>query len=127
MLRGCAHPYLLPLLGYSLEKDACLVFPLMRGGSLADRLWPGDASSERLSRLGLCSPLAPLAWRELLRILRQTISALLYLHTPDPTSGKGSVIHRDFKPENILLDEQLRRAKKSRTHGRPQFADTGSY
>ena len=84
------------------------MFPLMRGGSLADRLWPSDADAQRLGRLGLRLPLAPLAWRELLQILRQTISALLYLHTPDPTSGKGVVLHRDFKPENILLDEQLR-------------------
>ena len=108
LLCGCAHPHLLPLLGYSLEKDACLVFPLMRGGSLADRLWPGEANSQHLGRLGLRLPLAPLSWRELLRILRQTIGALLYLHTADPTSGKGVVLHRDFKPENILLDEQLR-------------------
>ena len=84
------------------------MFPLMRGGCLADRLLSDEADPQRLGRLGLRLPLAPLSWRELLRILRQTISALLYLHTPDATSGKGVVLHRDFKPENILLDEQLR-------------------
>ena len=36
----------------------------------------------------------------------QAVEALLYLHTP-VAGGKGCVIHRDFKPENILFDENL--------------------
>ena len=36
----------------------------------------------------------------------QAMEALIYLHTPQP-GGKGTIVHRDFKPENILLDEQL--------------------
>jgi len=28
------------------------------------------------------------------------------LHTP-VAGGKGAVVHRDFKPENILLDDDL--------------------
>ena len=41
VLRSCSHPHLLPLLGYYLDAAVpCLVFPLMRGASLADRLWP---------------------------------------------------------------------------------------
>ena len=107
VLKVCDHPHVLPLLGYYLESEApCLVFPLMRGGSLADRLWPADVEPEHLHRLGLFSPLAPLAWQQRLRILRQATDALLYLHTP-AVGGKGCVIHRDFKPENILLDEAL--------------------
>ena len=50
--------------------------------------------------------MAPLAWHERLRILRQATDALLYLHTP-VAGGKGAVVHRDFKPENILLDDGL--------------------
>jgi len=35
ILRRCSHPHLLPLLGYCLDASAaCLVFPLMVGGSL---------------------------------------------------------------------------------------------
>ena len=50
--------------------------------------------------------LAPLGRQGRLRILCQATDALLYLHTP-VVGGKGVVIHRDFKPENILLDEKL--------------------
>jgi interleukin-1 receptor-associated kinase 1 len=107
VLQQCSHPHLLPLLGYYLEHEApCLVFPLMRGGSFADRLWPQEADSEHLRRLGLPASLSPLMWHERLRILRQATDALLYLHTPVP-GGKGAVVHRDFKPENILLDDEL--------------------
>ena len=108
VLQQCNHPYLLPLLGFCLEHGAppCLVFPLMRGGSLADRLWPKEADPERLRRLGLGASLSPLTWHQRLRILRQATDALLYLHTPVP-GGKGAVVHRDFKPENILLDDEL--------------------
>jgi interleukin-1 receptor-associated kinase 1 len=108
VLQQCSHPHVLPLLGYCLEHGAppCLVFPLMRGGSFADRLWPKEADSEHLRRLGLGASLSPLTWYQRLRVLRQATDALLYLHTPVP-GGKGAVVHRDFKPENILLDDEL--------------------
>ena len=108
VLQQCSHPHVLPLLGYCLEHGAppCLVFPLMRGGSFADRLWPKEADPEHLRRLGLGASLSPLMWHQRLRILRQATDALLYLHTPVP-GGKGAVVHRDFKPENILLDDEL--------------------
>ena len=39
LLDGCEHAHLLPLLGYCDSMAApCLIFPLMRGGSLACRL-----------------------------------------------------------------------------------------
>ena len=109
VLQQCSHPHVLPLLGYCLEHGAppCLVFPLMRGGSLADRLWPREADPEHLRRLGLGASLSPLTWHQRLRILRQATDALLYLHTPVP-GGKGAVVHRDFKPENNMLDRVLR-------------------
>ena len=108
VLRECHHPHVLPLLGYYLEGDSpCLVFPLMRGGSFADRLFPKEADPEHLLRLGISSEVKPLRWRERLRILKQATEALLYLHTPVSGSGKGIVVHRDFKPENILLDDSL--------------------
>ena len=54
ILQDCHHPSLLRLLGYCLDKDAaCLVFPLMLGGSFADRLWPDAACGRHLNGLGI--------------------------------------------------------------------------
>ena len=108
LLQGCSHPHLLPLLDHCLDKEApCLVFPLLRGGSLEHRLRPTDAGSRRsLSRLGFTADPKPLTWRQRLRIMSQAVDALIYLHTA--TEGKPSIVHCDFKPGNILLDEALR-------------------
>ena len=51
ILRNSSHPHLLPLLGYSLES-ACLVFPLMVGGSLQSRLDLAPSDLTYLSRMG---------------------------------------------------------------------------
>ena len=52
------HETLLPLVGFCLEPSArCLVYPLMLGGNLEDRLLPTDGDApHRLSQLGLASP-----------------------------------------------------------------------
>lgn len=111
LLGRCRHENLLPLLGYCLDRRAiCLVYPLMAGGNLDDRL---RCTAEARKRLSLLHPLGvlplgangALTWRERLRILRDATRALVYLHTP--AGGKGVVLHRDVKPTNILLDEQL--------------------
>ena len=117
VLQRCKHPHVLPLLGYCLELESlCLVFPLMRGGSFANRLWPSKADPKHMRRLGLSAQLLPLQWRERLIVLRQATDALHYLHTDmSMFGGKGSVLHRDFKPENILLDDD----------GNAFLADTG--
>ena len=107
LLQTCNHPHLLPLLDHCLDKEApCLIFPLKRGGSLEHRLRPTAPSSRQsLSRLGLKADPKPLTWRQRLRIMMQAIDALVYLHTATP--GKPSIVHCDFKPGNILLDEGL--------------------
>ena len=58
LLGTCSHPCLLPLLGFCLDPEApCLVYPLMEGGSLEDRLllgtaFPlGDAAAEHQAQL----------------------------------------------------------------------------
>lgn len=39
-------------------------------------------------------------------ILLQSLSAMLYLATPDESTGRPAIIHYDLKPANILLDQQ---------------------
>ena len=97
ILRRCSHPHLLPLLGYCLDASAaCLVFPLMVGGSLQTRLDLTASDCEYLRRMGhFTAAPKPLTWRQKLRIVVQAVDALLWMHTP--TEGKGCTWHRDFK------------------------------
>jgi serine/threonine protein kinase len=68
-------------------------------GSLEDRLLPTSHGAARLAQLGFASPPPPLPWQARVRILRDTLRALAYLHRASP-----QVLHRDVKASNILLD-----------------------
>ena len=106
ILQSCAHAHLLPLLGVCAEP-ACLVFPLMVGGSLQARLDLDPRDVAYLQAMGhfVQAPPKPLTWRQRLRAVMQATEALVYLHTPH--ERKPRTLHRDFKPANILLDHDL--------------------
>lgn len=81
-MRQLKHPYIVPLLDYSLSPDlSYLVMPYFEKGSVADRM---------MARL--YSP------REAERLLTHTAFALDYAHSQ-------GYIHRDLKPSNLMLDE----------------------
>ena len=77
------HPHLLPLYD-SGEAEGLLYYvtPFIEGGSLRDQLAAGHR----------------VALARALRMAREAADALDYAH-------RQGVIHRDVKPENILLDE----------------------
>jgi serine/threonine protein kinase len=88
------HPNIVPI--YSVEDTESLVYFVM---SFVD----GESLGVRLSREG--------AWPidQTIRVLRDVADALAYAHT-------HGVVHRDIKPDNILID---------RASGRPLVTDFG--
>jgi eukaryotic-like serine/threonine-protein kinase len=82
------HPNIVPI--YTVEERDNLVYFVMA-------YIKGDNLGVRLQQHG---PMAPV---EVRRILREVADALAYAHS-------RNVIHRDIKPDNIIIDEETGRA-----------------
>ncbi|KAJ7966975.1 Protein kinase [Quillaja saponaria] len=81
------HPNLVTLLGYCWDHaQFLLVYEFMQRGSLENHLFRNGPE--------------PLSWDTRLKIAMGAARGLSFLHTCEK-----SVIYRDFKPSNILLDE----------------------
>ncbi|KAL8197917.1 hypothetical protein R6Q57_030075 [Mikania cordata] len=86
------HPNIVPLAGYSVEHgQRLLVYDYIANGSLQDLLHFADDSSKALT------------WNARVRVALGTARALEYLHEV----CLPSVVHRNLKSANILLDEEL--------------------
>ncbi|KAJ8760654.1 hypothetical protein K2173_015321 [Erythroxylum novogranatense] len=84
------HPNLVTLIGYhASETEMFLIYNYFPGGNLEDLI------NERSTR--------GISWKTLHKIALHIASALAYLH--DRCIPK--VLHRDVKPSNILLDDDL--------------------
>lgn len=83
IVSGLQHPHILPVYDFG-EYDGMpyIVMAYMSSGTLSDLIAKG--------------PIPP---HETLRLVQQMADALDYAH-------RKGVIHRDFKPGNVLLDEQ---------------------
>lgn len=90
ILNSHIHENILPLYAYSLGGEApCLVYQLMKNGSLEDRLL-------------LRQKTKPLTWMQRHEIAKGIARGLQYLHI-----GEKPLIHGDIKSANILLDKNF--------------------
>ncbi|KAM7462722.1 hypothetical protein LguiA_030843 [Lonicera macranthoides] len=94
MLSKFRHSHIVSLIGYCYSStEMILLYEYMVNGSLADHLY----------KIGKYGTSSNLSWVQRLKICLGAARGLDYLHTG--TGVQDSVIHRDVKSSNILLDK----------------------
>lgn len=95
LLSKIRHHHLVSLIGYCDERnEMILVYEFMENGTLRDHLYKEGTRLDPRTRF---------SWEKRLQICIGAGKGLYYLHT----GSSGTIIHRDIKSTNILLDENF--------------------
>ncbi len=89
------HPNIVPIYAYDIDREEGIPWMALRLVGSADPERPGGGALSEILKRGLVGP------RRAVEILRGVADALDHAH------AKG-VVHRDVKPQNVLLDEDGR-------------------
>ncbi|CAN6209139.1 unnamed protein product [Urochloa humidicola] len=119
-LGQCRHPNLVTLLGYHIsDSEMFLIYNYLPGGNLEKFI------KDRTKR--------PISWRRFHKIALDVARALAYMHE----ECVPRILHRDVKPNNILLDNECnaylsdfglaRLLRNSETHATTDVAGTFGY
>jgi serine/threonine protein kinase len=120
ILGQCRHPNLVTLLGYHIsDSEMFLIYNYLPGGNLEKFIQERDKTA--------------ISWRNLHKIALDVARALSYMH--DECAPR--ILHRDVKPNNILLDNECnaylpdfglaRLLRNSETHATTDVAGTFGY
>ncbi|KAG0628379.1 hypothetical protein M758_1G022600 [Ceratodon purpureus] len=88
ILAGLAHPNIVPLLGYAVDGNKCVIVMELMDGDLSSLM------EERLREHPTRK--FPFTVFEAVDMMLQTAEGMLYLH-------ENNVVHRDLKSQNILV------------------------
>ncbi|KAL3675898.1 hypothetical protein R1sor_025846 [Riccia sorocarpa] len=110
LITGIKHRNLVQLKGCCIrDKKRMLVYEYAENGNLAQALWGKDGSSA-------------LTWAQRLKICVGVAKGLSYLYE----ELQPKVIHRDIKPQNILLDKDWNAKIADFGMARPMKGDEGT-